>query len=236
MGKKNEENRPQEAVDDFNQPIARLSVVIDQSNLPLLEMFELSCCKSTTLYSELTDPLFQAVTMLRVEGMVRKFYYSAETGIILGRWQWIASLNMTWTLIKIRKCSLFWNSGCFTYISQPGSGLLLWPRPWLRPFTRIWFFPKSWLSCKGHYVKNLTMLSQITIWDWWSEELDYSLHINDIDLFSNQSIYSQIFRILDWCADLAPSRLLQLIQVQLCVGSPAYWKTSHSSRVESLID
>ena len=85
MGKKNEENRPQEAVDDFNQPIARLSVVIDQSNLPLLEMFELSCCKSTTLYSELTDPLFQAVTMLRVEGIVRKFYYSAETGIILGR-------------------------------------------------------------------------------------------------------------------------------------------------------
>ena len=31
IGQKNEENRPEEADDDFNQPIARLFVVIDQS-------------------------------------------------------------------------------------------------------------------------------------------------------------------------------------------------------------
>ena len=42
-------------------------IIIDQSNLPLLERFELLRHKSTTSYPESTDPLIQAVTMLWVK-------------------------------------------------------------------------------------------------------------------------------------------------------------------------
>ena len=42
-------------------------------------------------------------------------------------------------------------------------------------------------------------------------------------------------RIFGWCADLAPSRLLQLIQAQLSVESPACRKANHRGRAEWLI-